>query len=175
MTMARATVSGVLTAAPEKRFTNNNVPVTTLQVMIHAPAKRPDAPTEQYPVRVVCWRQLAEQASLLQQGQTILIEGRLQLNAQTTPEGMNKKSFEIDASAIYALPSLPEPLRAPSAPGMAPQAVAAPTMQAPEVPTQAPAVSAPQPAMATAAPQTAGSAPLSDLTPEDFMEDDIPF
>jgi single-stranded DNA-binding protein len=167
MSFAKISIAGTLSSAPEKRFTPNNIAVTVLTLQLPPALKmgqtasKADAPASQ--LKVVCWRNLADVAEPLPVGQVILVEGRLQLNTIQQQDGTKKKVFEVDASNLFLLPSLPEQLRPVSAGG--------------GVPTSAPARAVSQPS-APAAPVASGSGFQfqSDLSSDDFLtEDDIPF
>lgn len=98
MSLARATLSGVLISEPEKRFTSNNIPVTNFTIQV-SPVGRSEVP---FQVRVTCWRNLADVAAeKLHKGEAVTIEGRLQINQYEAPDGMAKKTYEVDASQIY--------------------------------------------------------------------------
>jgi single-strand DNA-binding protein len=171
MSFAKISIAGTISAAPEKRFTSNNVAVTvlTLQLppVVKMSATAPKADTPASFLKVVCWRNLADVAEPLPIGQVVLVEGRLQLNTIQQQDGTKKKLFEVDASNLFLLSGLPEQLRPVSAGAMNNGATSSP----------ATARSVSQPT----APATAvASAPSfqfqSDLSSDDFLtEDDIPF
>lgn len=98
MSLARVILTGTLTSEPEKRFTNNNIAVTSFQLQVTA-VGRNESP---FAVRVSCWRNLAETVSTsLQKGQTVTVEGRLQINQFEGAGGIARKVYEIDASNVY--------------------------------------------------------------------------
>lgn len=93
MTIARATVSGVVVKAPEKRFTQNDLPIAGFTINI-------DKNTETL-LRVVAYGQLAEMiSSTVSQNDTVVVEGRLQINSFKLPNGKDKKVYEINASSV---------------------------------------------------------------------------
>ena len=166
MSFAKISIAGTLSAAPEKRFTPNNVAVTVLTLQLPPVLKmgqtapKSDAPAST--LKVVCWRNLADVAEPLPVGQVVLVEGRLQLNTIQQQDGTKKKVFEVDASNLFLLPSLPEPLR-PVASG------AGGASSAPARPSQA---------ASPVTPVASGNGFQfqSDLSSDDFLtEDDIPF
>ncbi len=160
MTFARATLSGTVASQPEKRFTQNNTAVTSFMLEI-TPPPRGNAPSNPYQVKITCWARLAETvAETVQHGQTVLVEGRLQAVTETTPDGTNKKSFEIEAGQVSIVTGQLQDVVAAAAMG---GNTAAP---APAQPQQA---AQPQMAMAGNAPAPAASAQPA------FTEDDIPF
>lgn len=113
MSLAKVVLSGTIASDPEKRFTpNQNVAVTNFNLAVQPPS-RPgmDRVEEPFLVRVTCWRNLAEVAAeQLQKGEAIVVEGKLQINAYQTPEGVTKKSFEVDAANIDKLAGISTPL-----------------------------------------------------------------
>ncbi len=93
MTIARATVSGVVVKAPEKRFTQNDLPIAGFTINI-------DKNTETL-LRVVAYGQLAEMiSSTVSQNDTVVVEGKLQINSFKLPNGKDKKVYEINASSV---------------------------------------------------------------------------
>lgn len=110
MSFAKATISGVITSEPEKRFTPNNHAVTSFNISVEnsGGGNKPGG-NEPFPVKVTCWRNLAEAAATqLLKGDHILVEGKLILNSFQTQEGVQKKLFEVEASTIDKLPGRPE-------------------------------------------------------------------
>jgi single stranded DNA-binding protein len=170
MSFAKVVLAGTLTQQAELRSTTNNTSVAVLQLQVpqalRAQGQAPAAAT----LRVTCWRGLAEQAAQLQVGQAVLVEGRLQIYTQPPqPDGVQKKSFEVDANSLYLLPAVPQQVMVATERGQA-------GPPAPR-PQQAPPAYAPQTPPAAAAPQPVPASPaLSDLSPDEFLsEDDIPF
>lgn len=187
MTTAQTVISGIVTAPPEQRFTSNNTAVTVFTVQVTQPSRRAGQPDEFFTMKVTCWRQLAEQAMQLQQGQAVLLNGKLMMQTVTTPDGQNRKQFEVEASGIQILPGVPVELNAaaPVQPGQGmpqqPMTPQQPMQQQPMQPAPthqtagAAAMTPPQQPMAPA--QQARPNSLSDLTSEDFLmsEEEIPF
>ena len=93
MTLAKAFVTGVVTKAPEKRFTQNDMAIVGFTINI-------DTANEAL-LRVVAFGQLADNiASTVAQGDNVAVEGKLQVNSYKLPNGKDKKVFEIQASAV---------------------------------------------------------------------------
>jgi single-strand DNA-binding protein len=133
MSLARIVVSGTIDTQPEKRFTPNNIAVANFFLTVE-PLRAGEEP---YRVKVTCWRQVAETATEhLQKGDTILVEGRLLLQSFQSPEGVQKKAFEVEATLVEKLagPSFALPVaRAdqPAANGAPRQAAQQPQAQTP--------------------------------------------
>ncbi len=176
MSLARVTVSGVLTSQPEKRFTNNNVAVTSFTISVDNAGfnGRGDEGDATLGVKITCWRNLAESVpEQLNQGDTVVVEGKLMMNQYQTPEGVTVRQYEVEASALTKFPGAGVDIK-PAAGSQFNSDVSAPAAS----PTPA-TVGAPAPASAAPAyagqpaapqPQQTGFPPQETLT-----EDDIPF
>lgn len=93
MAIAKAVVSGTVYRAPEKRFTQNNVAVSSLVINI--------GERDEMLIRVISKRNyLDELVSSLSKGDKILVEGRLQTEMVKEDGAAEKKIFEIDANTI---------------------------------------------------------------------------
>ncbi len=93
MSLAKAVVTGSVFRAPEKRFTQNNVPVSSFVLNI--------GEKEEMLLRVIVKRQaLDEVVSEVSQGDRVLVEGRLQITAVKSDNGSERRIFEIDANSI---------------------------------------------------------------------------
>lgn len=111
MSFAKATLSGTLVSEPEKRFTPNNIAVTSFNLQVENPSMGTKAATnEPFVVKITCWRNLAEAVTVLQKGESVLIDGKLIMNSFQTQEGVQKKLFEVEASTVDKLPGKPEPI-----------------------------------------------------------------
>ncbi|WP_373532278.1 single-stranded DNA-binding protein [Vampirovibrio sp.] len=168
MSFAKATLSGILTSEPEKRFTPNNHAVTSFNISVENPAIGTKAvASEPFLVKVTCWRNLAEAVTVLQKGDSILVDGKLIMNSFQTPEGVQKKLFELEANSIDRLPGKPEPIVATASEGQGSGGYEASSRN-----TQ-PAYNGGQPAPQTS---VAGASSSGHFSSEDLLtEDDIPF
>ena len=73
MSLARATISGTVYRAPEKRFTSNNVPITAFTININ--------PDDETLIRVIAFGNLADSmVNSISKGDVVVVEGRLQNN-----------------------------------------------------------------------------------------------
>lgn len=98
MSLAKAVVTGTLYRAPEKRFTQNNIAVSSFVLNI--------GDKEEMLIRVISRRTaLDEVVSGLSKGDKVLVEGRLQTNSVKMDDGSEKRIFEIDAATIEAFNS----------------------------------------------------------------------
>lgn len=93
MTLAKAVVTGTVFRVPEKRFTQNNVPVSSFVLNI--------GEREEMLIRIVVKRQsLDEIVSEITQNDKVLVEGRLQITTVKSDNGTERRIFEIDANTI---------------------------------------------------------------------------
>ncbi len=93
MTLAKAVVTGTIYRAPEKRFTQNNIPVSSFVLNI--------GDREEMLLRVISRRTaLDEVVSALNKDDRVLVEGRLQITNVKNENGAERKIYEIDANAV---------------------------------------------------------------------------
>jgi single-strand DNA-binding protein len=96
MTLAKAVVTGTVYRAPEKRFTQNNVPVSSFVVNI--------GDREEMLLRVIAKRTaLDEVVSALTKDDRVLVEGRLQIRNYTAQDGSKRSVAEVIASDMGML------------------------------------------------------------------------
>lgn len=96
MTLAKIVVSGKVTKNPEKRFTQNNIAITSFVMDIN--------PSDETLVRVVALGNLAERAeSEISAGDTVLVDGRPQIETFKADSGKDKRYVEISATTIEKL------------------------------------------------------------------------
>lgn len=93
MTLAKAVVTGSVYRAPEKRFTQNNIPVSSFVMNI--------GDKEEMLIRVVVRRtSLDEVVSSIGKDDKVLVEGRLQITTVKNDNGTERRIYEIDANTI---------------------------------------------------------------------------
>ena len=93
MTLARATLSGTVYRAPEKRFTSNNVPITAFTININ--------PDDETLIRVIAFGNLADtMVNSISKGDIVVVEGTLQNNTVKAEDGSEKRIVEISASSF---------------------------------------------------------------------------
>ena len=96
MTLAKAVVTGSVYRAPEKRFTQNNIPVSSFVLNI--------GDREEMLIRVVAKRTaLDEVVSSLTKDDRVLVEGRLQITTVKNESGAERKVYEIDANTVETI------------------------------------------------------------------------
>ena len=93
MSLAKAVVTGSVFRAPEKRFTQNNVPVSSFVLNI--------GEREEVLLRVIVRRTaLDEIVSSISKDDRVLVEGALQIATVKSESGAERKIFEINANTI---------------------------------------------------------------------------
>ena len=93
MALAKAVVTGSVVRTPEKRFTQNNIPVSSFVLNI--------GEREEMLIRVIVRRTaLDEVVSAISKDDRVLVEGRLQITAVKSDNGSERRIFEIDANTI---------------------------------------------------------------------------
>ncbi|MBO5738374.1 single-stranded DNA-binding protein [bacterium] len=96
MSLAKAVVTGFVFRAPEKRFTQNNIPVSSFVLNI--------GEKEEMLLRVIVRRtSLDEVVSSISKDDKVLVEGRLQITTVKSDTGADRRIFEIDANSIELL------------------------------------------------------------------------
>lgn len=105
MSLARATISGKVYRAPEKRFTSNNVPITGFTLNI-------SGSEDEILIRVNALGNLAETvAQTIDKNDEVVVEGRLQNAVAIAEDGTERKIVEIEASSIMKISgSVSQPL-----------------------------------------------------------------
>ncbi len=93
MALAKIVVDGIVVKTPEKRFTQNNLPITNFTLSINQ--------KEETLVRVIAIGNLAEvTAQEITKDDRVIVDGRLQVETFKTQDGKDKRIIEINASTI---------------------------------------------------------------------------
>ncbi|MBQ2644328.1 single-stranded DNA-binding protein [bacterium] len=93
MTVCKATFSGTVFRAPEKRFTQNNVPITFLTLKIDG--------NDGLLVRVISMGKTAETVEkVVSKNDKIVVEGRLKTGAVKDEDGNERRVIELDLSSF---------------------------------------------------------------------------
>ncbi len=96
MSIAKAVLSGTVYRNPEKRFTGNNIPVTSFTLNIDD--------KEQSLIRIVARGNNAEAIEqAVSKGDKIVVDGRLQISSIQGEDGSDKKVMELDLSSFEVL------------------------------------------------------------------------
>ena len=93
MTLSKAFVTGIVTRKPEIRYTQNDLAMASMTINIDK--------TNETLIRVISFGQNAQNmSSLLDVGDEVAVEGRLQINSFNLPNGKEKRVYEISASSF---------------------------------------------------------------------------
>ena len=93
MSIAKAVVTGTVYRTAEKRFTQNDVAVSSFVLNIGT--------KDELLVRVISKRKnLDDLVSSLEKNAKVLVEGRLQVATVQSGEGTERRIYEIDANTI---------------------------------------------------------------------------
>ena len=93
MTLAKIVVTGKVVKNPEKRFTQKNLAITSLIVDIN--------PQEETLVRVASIGAIADRvADTVKMNDSVIVDGRLQMETVKTTNGKERKVATINASNI---------------------------------------------------------------------------
>lgn len=93
MTIAKAVVTGTVYRAPEKRFTSNDVAISSFVLDI--------GEKDETLIRVVSKKAVLDGVvSSFGKGDKVLVEGRLQIVNAKMDDGSERKIYEIDANTI---------------------------------------------------------------------------
>ena len=96
MSIAKSVVTGTVYRAPEKRFTQNNVGVSSFVLNI--------GEREEVLLRIVSKKNsLDDVVNAIEKGDRVLVDGRLQTAAVKMDDGSEKRIYEIDANTIEKL------------------------------------------------------------------------
>ena len=95
-------LNGRLTADPELRHTNNDIPVTSFTLAVDRSYVKSGAERQADFIDIVCWRGTAEFASrYFRKGQLVAVEGSIQTRSYTDNQGNKRKAFEVVANNVH--------------------------------------------------------------------------
>lgn len=93
MTLAKIVVSGKIVKAPEKRFTQSNIPIISFAIDINE--------KDSTIIRVVKFGASAERiVDEISTGDLVIVDGRPQMTAVTDQNGKERRVIEINATTI---------------------------------------------------------------------------
>ena len=103
--MNRVLLVGRLTAKPELRYTNSNIPYTRFSVAVDGiPGSNGERRTDF--INIVVWRKQAENVcQYLDKGSLVSVEGRLQTSNYTDKDGNKRYTMDVQADNIRFLES----------------------------------------------------------------------
>ncbi len=93
MTIAKAVVTGTIYRTPEKRFTSNDIAISTFVMDI--------GERDETLIRIISKKNALDGVvSSFNKGDKVLVEGRLQIANAKMEDGSERKIYEIDANTI---------------------------------------------------------------------------
>lgn len=100
--MNKVILMGRLTADPETRYTQSNIPMTRFKIAVNRPGKPQEGqPTADF-FNITAWRSTAEfVGKYFKKGQQVLIEGYLRNNSWTDQQGNKRYSDDVHADQVY--------------------------------------------------------------------------
>ena len=99
--MNHCLIQAVINSAPQMRFTKENqTPIA--EMIVNFKGLRSEDPTRD--LKIIGWGNIAqEMVDELNEGQNIVIEGRLKMNSVTRKDGTKEKQPELTASKIHQI------------------------------------------------------------------------
>lgn len=95
-----AILMGRLTADPELRYTQSNIPVTSFTLAVDRRYKSGEERQTDF-INIVAWRQTAEFVSkYFKKGQLAAVEGSIQVRKYTDKDGNNRTAVEVVANNV---------------------------------------------------------------------------
>lgn len=103
---------GRLTADPQLRYTNNNIPVCSFTIAVNRKFKQGEADF----INIVAWDKTASFCGqYFTKGQQVAISGRIQVRPWEDNEGKKHYAFEVVSESVYFADSKREQLQNNSA------------------------------------------------------------
>lgn len=100
--MNRVSLVGRLTAKPELRYTNSQIPYTKFSIAV----SRPFSKDETDFINITVWRKPAENVcNYLDKGSLISVDGRIQTGSYTDKDGSKKYTFDVVSDNVQFLES----------------------------------------------------------------------
>ena len=97
-----AVLMGRLTAAPELRYTANNIPVVSFTLAVNRTYGGRNGQNNTDFIDIVAWRQQAEFVSkYFTKGQLVAVEGAIQTRTYQDRNGNNRKAVEVVAERVH--------------------------------------------------------------------------
>lgn len=104
--MNRACLVGRITAKPELRYTNSNIPFTRFSIAINRTFTNAQGERGVDFINILAWRRQAENVvNYLDKGSQVSIDGRIQTGSYTDKDGNKRNSFEVVADSVQFLDS----------------------------------------------------------------------
>ncbi|NLM62965.1 MAG: single-stranded DNA-binding protein [Mollicutes bacterium] len=104
--MNRVTLVGRITAKPELRYTNSQIPYTRFTIAVNRTFSNSQGQRETDFIGVVAWRRQAENiCNYLDKGSLISVDGRIQTGTYDDKDGNRRYTFDVVADNVQFLES----------------------------------------------------------------------
>ncbi len=104
--MNRVCLVGRLTAKPELRYTNSNLPFSRFSIAVNRTFSNSQGQREADFINIVVWRKQAENVcNFLDKGSLVSVEGRIQTGSYDGQDGNRRYTFEVVADSVQFLES----------------------------------------------------------------------
>ena len=104
--MNRAMLIGRLTAKPELRYTNSNVPFARFTIAVNRPFNSQDGNREADFINIIVWRKQAEViCNYFDKGNLIAIEGRIQTGSYDDKDGNKRYTTDVVLDQFHFIES----------------------------------------------------------------------
>jgi len=104
--MNRVCLVGRLTAKPELKYTNSNIPVTRFSVAVNRNFKNEQGQRDADFINILAWRKQAELiCNYFDKGSQIGIEGRIQTGSYDDKDGNKRYTTEVVVDNIHFIDS----------------------------------------------------------------------
>ena len=104
--MNRVCLVGRLTAKPELKYTNSNIPVTRFSIAVNRNFKNEQGQREADFINILAWRKQAELiCNYFDKGSQIGLEGRIQTGSYDDKDGNKRYTTEVVVDAIHFIDS----------------------------------------------------------------------
>ena len=104
--MNRVMLIGRLTAKPELKYTNSNLPFARFSVAVNRTFNNAQGQREADFINIVVWRKQAENVcNFLDKGSLVSIEGRIQTGSYDDKDGNKRYTMEVVADSVQFLES----------------------------------------------------------------------
>ena len=104
--MNRVCLVGRLTAKPELKYTNSNIPVTRFSIAVNRNFKNEQGQRDADFINILAWRKQAELiCNYFDKGNQIGLEGRIQTGSYDDKDGNKRYTTEVVVDAIHFIDS----------------------------------------------------------------------
>ena len=99
--MNKVILLGRITAKPELRYTNSNIPYTRFSIAINRTFANAQGQREADFINIIVWRKPAENVcNYMDKGSRVLVEGRIQTGNYDDKDGNKRYTFEVTADSV---------------------------------------------------------------------------